>query len=116
MSIKQKVAYIHRNRKIFTDGDNYKNGKLQFDHSFAELDSIELIEELESLGAKVHKVSEIAEEPPEEGLLEDGVKTITVYMWKYPMYIGQHIYHATFYQEEGYTETFLYELNRISVD
>tara|TARA_R100000995_G_scaffold11410_1_gene4695 strand:+ start:4904 stop:5245 length:342 start_codon:yes stop_codon:yes gene_type:complete len=111
MSIKQKVAYIHRNRKIFTDGDNYKDGKLQFDHSFAELDSIELIEELEKLGAKVHKVSEIV--PPFNDRTE---VTITVYMWKYPMYIGQHIYHATFYQEEGYTETFLYDLTRIKTE
>tara|TARA_R110002020_G_scaffold48642_1_gene138486 strand:- start:1895 stop:2212 length:318 start_codon:yes stop_codon:yes gene_type:complete len=105
MNVKRKIFYIH-------NGDNYKDGSLQFEHSFAELDSIELIEELESLGAKVHKVSEIAEEPPEEGLLEDGVKTITVYMWMH----NEHIYHATMYSEAGYTETFLYELTRISVD
>mgnify|MGYP003154024074 CR=1 FL=1 len=98
MSIKQKVAYI-----IYCI-NNYKDGKLQFDHSFAELDSIELIEELEKLGAKVHKVSEIV--PPFNDRTE---VTITVYMWN----IGQHIYHATMYSEEGYTETFLYELTRI---
>ena len=101
MNVKRKIFYIH-------NGYNYKDERLQFDHSFAELDSIELIEELEKLGAKVHKVSEIAQSYP----LRDGIKTITVYMWMQ----DEHIYHATMYSEEEYTETFLYELTRISVD
>ena len=97
MNVKRKIFYIH-------NGDNYKDGSLQFEHSFAELDSIELIDQLEKLDIKVHKVSEIV--PPFNDRTE---VTITVYMWMH----NKHIYHATMYSEAGYTETFLYELTRI---
>ena len=93
MNTKRKIFYIHNE-------DNYKDGSLQFQHSFAEIDSIELIDQLEKLDIKVHKVSEIVP--------LDRSETITVYMWMHK----EHIYHATMYSEAGYTETFLYELTR----
>jgi hypothetical protein len=97
MNVKRKIFYIH-------NGDNYKDERLQFDHSFAELDSIELINQLLTFNIRVRKVSEIV--PPFNDRTE---VTITVYMWMQ----DEHIYHATMYSEAGYTETFLYELTRI---